>query len=52
MFWALFTLVFVGLFAYRATLWLSRGEEFPLLAAIGGILGIIGIWRWIATRTE
>ena len=50
-FWALFTLAFVSLFVWG----LLRGSaagEFPVLAAIGGVLGLIGIWRWIAERSR
>ena len=46
-FWAFFSIVFVGLFTYRGIVWLRTGGEFPILATIGGFLGLIGVWRWI-----
>ncbi len=50
-FWALVTLAFVSLFVWRR-LRSSAGGEFPVLAAVGGVLGLIGIWRWIVERSR
>ena len=51
-FWAVFSIVFLALAAYRFVEWRSSGGDFPVLALIGGILGMIGIWRWIAERSR
>jgi hypothetical protein len=51
-FWAVFTIVFLGLSGYRLVEWRASGGEFPVLATIGGLLGVIGIWRWIVERTR
>lgn len=51
-FWAVFTIVFLGLAGYRLVEWRTSGRDFPVLALIGGVLGIIGIWRWVVERSR
>jgi hypothetical protein len=49
-FWAAFSIVFLSLSGYRFVEWRSVGGEFPVMATIGGVLGLIGVWRWIVER--
>jgi hypothetical protein len=40
------TLLFVSFLLYRLFNWITQGGPFPILAAIGGVGGFVGMWRW------
>jgi len=50
-FWIVFTIVFATLLVYGVFRW-AGGAEMPMLAGIGGVGSVIGVWRWIAEKSR
>ena len=51
-FWIVFTIVLAALLVYGVFRWAGGGAEIPILAGIGGVGSVIGVWRWIAEKSR